>query len=247
MTEMLEETPTAGLSIQLNKSYRSENRMYLIPPVVGSSTIYASLANRVADTFHCTGLQYPGFDSGNGFAASIEEMAQSFFEEIMRNEHNKVYLLGYSFGALAAFETAKLLEGVGIEVELVLIDRGVVKKGRKKPTGKQAADWSEIIEAELGNWYSNKMVADDENIRNLIRQNLHNLSAYEQTGSIAGNILVIESAQGSCEMKEWKKYTSGRFQSHTSNEGHYTLLSDPLLPVYIRNFAGSIVAPLVSS
>jgi acyl carrier protein len=237
MVAAVDTEATNRLSIELNKPALSGNKMYLVPPVTGSSTIYTSLAGALSGTFHCIGLQYPGFDGNGHFALSIQAMAQSFFEEIVPGKNNRVYLLGYSFGALAAFETAKLLEQAGVEVHLALLDRGVVQHKRKPPGPGGVNNWAAQVEKEISEWFGASALYNREHMRKLIIQNLQNLLAYKQTGCIKGNILAIESGEGAGAMKGWKKYTGGNFISVTRTGEHYALLADPQLPACLREFA----------
>lgn len=57
---------------------------------------------------------------------SVQEISKALFEAVQQNVYRKdnenFYLVGYSFGAMVAIETAKLLEESGLKGQIVLID-----------------------------------------------------------------------------------------------------------------------------
>jgi tyrocidine synthetase III len=218
-----------GLAISLNKADASLPVLYMLPPIAGSATIYTSLAQQLNGSYQCIGLQYPGLEQGE-FAKSIEGTAKEFFQEIVQRNDNNVSLLGYSLGALAAFETAKLLEAAGKSVQLILIDRQPVHQ-QQLPVETFAA----IAEQELASWMPDVNYRLAERIKALVTQNLHNLNAYTQAGSIAANILAFNAAAGNQQMQHWQAFTAGTVTCHTLPGHHYNLLACGELVQHLQN------------
>jgi tyrocidine synthetase III len=208
-----------GLTVTLNQANESLPVMYMIPPIAGSATIYAPLAQQLNNSYRCIGLQYPGLDNGE-FAKSIEATAQEFYNEI--RQITPVTLLGYSLGALVAFETAKLLEAAGVSVQLILIDR--------EPVCKQISLSPDALDKELAGWAN----AGVERIKNLAMQNLYNLNAYTQAGAVSAHILAFNAAQGNQQMQGWEKFTTGTVTCHSLPGHHYNLLAGETLVQHLN-------------
>jgi thioesterase domain-containing protein/acyl carrier protein len=245
LASFMQEQSNDSLLLNLNQAPLANRCLYLIPPIVGSSTIYRSLARDLSGTFRCIGLQYPGFDTEIPFGKSVEHLAEIFCGEMKDYRNKQVYLLGYSFGALVAFEMAKRLEREERNVHLILLDRNIVHNARVEVNVIDKTGWSQIIGRELSNWFHNSATDITERAKALVSQNLENLHAYRQEGMIAGNILTIETGIDNLKMRQWRRYTTGEVNSHKLPGNHYTLLSDPDLPDLIARFAGSIQTSIV--
>ncbi|HEX2684385.1 MAG TPA: thioesterase domain-containing protein, partial [Ferruginibacter sp.] len=224
MAALLDNEPTDGLSVLLNNSTAGE-LMYLIPPIGGSATIYADLSTQLAPSFKCIGLQYPGLDDSQNFANSIEETALQFHNEIIKTAEQDISLLGYSLGALVAFETAKLLEASGKTITLILLDRNPAITTHKDMPEEIM---HEIANKEMANWQS-----QPEKMKALVLQNLRNLQAYKQSGCIAGNILALNASQGNQSMMGWKNFTKGSFHLNTLDAHHYSMLANKQLTQHL--------------
>lgn len=220
-----------GCTIQLNDADRLLPILYMIPPVAGSATIYTSLAQAVADSFRCVGLQYPGFDGEQPFAESIEATAKQFAAEIAPGQE-QIVLLGYSLGALVAFEMAKLLEHPSLNIQLVLLDREPVQTQNKEAISAEIE--KAVVEQEIGNWARQSGIAFTSNMRALVYQNFRNLHAYTQSGSTTADILALQATQGHQQMSKWKPFTTGKFSRIQLSANHYNILLHEALPDQLR-------------
>ncbi|MGB8195273.1 MAG: amino acid adenylation domain-containing protein, partial [Chitinophagaceae bacterium] len=238
MAALMEKERSSGLSILLNHADAALPALYMIPPIVGSATIYSGIAQQLSDSFKCIGLQYPGFDDEHPFAKSIEATAQEFYNEVIQSQDTAITLLGYSLGALVAYETARLLESSGKQLTLVLLDREPAKE----------YDGSIMISAEMlaviaKNEIDNVPETGIElsvRMKELIYQNIRNLHAYKQAGNVAANILAFNAADGNQQMQGWEKFTTGTVTCHTLAGNHYNLLSSPLLITSIKKYKPTI-------
>ena len=101
--------------------------IYFLPPIVGSSTIFRPLVQKINLKFNAYGFQLKGFDtSEQKHNESIEEIAREFVDEIkFVHKDVDVCLDGFSMAVIVAFEIAKILESENFVTHLVLIDRPV--------------------------------------------------------------------------------------------------------------------------
>jgi amino acid adenylation domain-containing protein len=217
-----------SLLIKLNKVQPELLDIFVIPPILGSSTIYRKLAASLNSRFNVYGLQYKGFDNETPFDESIEEMAVTFISEIKSlNKSNSVWLMGYSMGVPIAFEMAKILESMNYDVHLIFIDRGVNDNSSNNiPTTKEDID--KILETELKHWIREVNEKDINRIKRLIYWNLNLLNKYEVKGRLRSNVTAIEATNNHnpAMMDQWSNYTNGEFKHYKMDAYHYEILAD---------------------
>ena len=98
-------------------------QLHLFPPMGGIGFVYNNLLARIANCVNPYIYHFKGLKKAENVAASFENYILSLSREIISvNKHNVIHLLGYSFGGVLAFETAKVLENAGFNVHLILID-----------------------------------------------------------------------------------------------------------------------------
>lgn len=239
-----------SLLIQLSAVKRNHSNIFFIPPILGSSTIYRSLANEIAEDFNVYGVQYQGFDTNEKFHSSIEEMADNFVREIKNiDKGNIVNLVGYSMGVPVVFEMGKILEAQGTSVQLVLIDRIAFDTSLENsliPFNDQLVE--EVLETELKYWLQYLEDRDLERIKRLVVNNIHLLNSYVLRGRISSKIVAVEATNGWQEnrMESWKKFTSGDFSHYYIESGHYELLNESNLPMLARLISNAFSPLLVS-
>ncbi|RYP67311.1 hypothetical protein DL770_008640 [Monosporascus sp. CRB-9-2] len=92
--------------------------LWLFHPGVGDVLVFVGLAQQLADTGRpIYALRARGFERGQPRFASIAEAVSTYHGAIRRVQPSGPYALsGYSYGAMLAFETAKMLESEGAEV-----------------------------------------------------------------------------------------------------------------------------------
>jgi acyl-CoA synthetase (AMP-forming)/AMP-acid ligase II/thioesterase domain-containing protein len=93
--------------------------IFLIHPGVGEILVFLNLAKYITDRpVHA--IRARGFDEGEEFFKDIPEIVHTYHAAIKRTQPEGPYALaGYSYGAMLAFETSKLLEGGGDEVKFL--------------------------------------------------------------------------------------------------------------------------------
>ena len=93
--------------------------IFLIHPGVGEILVFLNLAKYITDRpVHA--IRARGFGEGEEFFKDIPEIVHTYHAAIKRTQPKGPYALaGYSYGAMLAFETSKLLEGGGDEVKFL--------------------------------------------------------------------------------------------------------------------------------
>ena len=105
------------------RNEKSEKEFWLLPPVMGYGLIYNSF--KLPNKCSVVAFNYP--DSiGLSSCSTIEEIAQFLINERLKSHQipKEIVLIGYSMGALVAFEMAKLLKAKKCEVKrLIVLDK----------------------------------------------------------------------------------------------------------------------------
>jgi len=230
-----------GLLLPLNRVQAGQPTLFLIPPVVGSSSVFKPLAAVLEPAgINCYGLQHRGFDYDEPYDASLAQMARSFTGEIMAQAPagQVIYLLGYSMGALLAAETAQLLEAAHYTVELVLLDsdpladhaRFTAADADAEALGDELLD--DILHAHL------PLVAAEDagqlgvKMRRLLRHNIGLLRHYRLQLRLAAPILALEAEEAPRpdRMRHWQDFTSGALTHQRVPGHHFSLLDEERLP-----------------
>ncbi len=98
----------------------SQPPLFCIHPVGGNVLEYYPLAAYLGSDRPIYGLQSPGLDGVQAPLKTIEKMATHYIHEIQTVQpHGPYFLIGYSFGALVAFEIACQLERQGEPIGLL--------------------------------------------------------------------------------------------------------------------------------
>ena len=221
------------LLIHFEREGNVERNLFLIPPVAGSAICFRNLADRLRPHFNCYGIQYRGFEQGERFDESIEDMAESFAEAIRDvQQEGTVHLLGYSMGGIVAFEVAKRLEAEGLVTRLVILDSPTTQSQLKDDIA-----FEEDVEQAIASWLPER--ASDvlrSHLKKLVVHNSKLLDKYQVQGLIKGAITALEAKDNSVStaMEEWAMYTVAPF-THRHVEGeHFSVLDAKYLPVLVE-------------
>jgi thioesterase domain-containing protein/acyl carrier protein len=222
-------TAAKSLLIALNKHREGNINAFFIPPILGFSTIYRSLASRLEGKVNCYGLQYRGSDGSGPYDTSIEAMAHSFLEEILNADSNsEIIITGYSMGALIAFELTKLLEQRDYRVKLVLLDKNV-KALENQLSGQSSEESLEnYFESEMKPWINFIDKKDIHHFRHFFRHNLSLSNKYVLNGTVSADILAVEARHGLIRtgMEHWKDLTSGNLHHVYADGTHADMLKE---------------------
>jgi surfactin family lipopeptide synthetase A len=217
------------LSIHNNPAKRN---IYFIPPVIGNAVMFMPLSDHLRDLFNCYGFQYKGLEKDEALHLSVENMAQEFSDEIIRQQTDEEFLIvGYSMGVPIAFEMIRILEQQFSKVKLMLVDRGVSDRHAGAHTAntlRNDVEW-------LAERYKEQVSAehtDEAALTRFLTNNVQVLGKYRQSGVIKSNIHTFECAGNKVNtcMGEWNKYTVGEASHHWLNGGHWDAFSRENLP-----------------
>ncbi|UII33616.1 amino acid adenylation domain-containing protein [Fulvivirga ulvae] len=227
---------TETLMIKLGNVVPDHPSVFFIPPILGSATVFRELASSINDQVNVLGFQYRGFDHDEPFDLSIDAMAISFTREItMVNQAGQpVVLIGYSMGGTVGFEMARILEGQGYPVTLIIIDRNVYEDEGTLDD----EDISKMLNQELAHWHKDLKDQDFDRVKRLVLHNAKILATYQIQGKIQGSIITIEAKRDTHQihMEEWGNFTTGSFEHHYVQGDHYTIIDnlEILAPVIRR-------------
>jgi acyl-CoA synthetase (AMP-forming)/AMP-acid ligase II/thioesterase domain-containing protein/acyl carrier protein len=91
--------------------------LFLVHAAVGEILVFVSLANYFVNERPLYALRARGFNKGEKYFASFEEMVNTYVKAIQQHQaHGPYAVAGYSYGGLVAFEIAKRLEAQGERV-----------------------------------------------------------------------------------------------------------------------------------
>ncbi|WP_281322334.1 non-ribosomal peptide synthetase [Flavobacterium aestivum] len=212
--------------VTLTDNEEKEDDVFFFPPLMGTSLAYMGIVKMLKDDFNCHGIQDNGFDFDEPFDKNLEDKAWNFARQIMKyRSQRKLTLIGFSLGASLAFETAKILEDKGFEIQLLIIDRNISRRKPKLTDEVKRANESELqyLEGWLkGFEYNEEQIV---RIRKLWKNNIDLNNKYKQRGRIKGDIIAFKTKNNISNeflnMKDWEKYTTGRFDHIYLQGNHY--------------------------
>ncbi|PGH18528.1 hypothetical protein AJ79_00305 [Helicocarpus griseus UAMH5409] len=104
--------------VKLNAS-GDKTPLWLVHPGVGEVLVFLNFAKYVSDR-PLYALRARGFEEGEEFFNDLPEIFATYFQHIKKTQPRGPYAIaGYSFGAMIAFEVAKLLEANGDEIKFL--------------------------------------------------------------------------------------------------------------------------------
>ncbi|KAK8121706.1 NRPS-like protein biosynthetic cluster [Apiospora sp. TS-2023a] len=90
--------------------------IWFVHPGLGEILVFLNISTYFSDR-HVYALRAPGFNPGEEMFSSIDHMTDVYMASILKHQPEGPYvLIGYSFGSMIAFETAKKLEAAGHHV-----------------------------------------------------------------------------------------------------------------------------------
>jgi thioesterase domain-containing protein len=227
----------ASLTLLRDAGAGAANVVFL-PTVVGTPALFRGLAAALAPGLRCWGLQCPGFDAPATPAASIESLGERLAELLLRSlpptPGTGLTLVGWSFGAYLAFETARHLQARVGELRLVLIDvpprtAAAVHDARDAP--------APALEAEIRQQLGLQLAAPDlARLQALAQHHYRLLDAYRLSQPLHGLLVAVEAGDGPLRagMQGYAAWTRGRFEHHVIGGDHYSMLAAPHRDALVR-------------
>ncbi len=213
-------------------SARPAHHVVFLPTVLGTSALFRGLANHLPAEWRCWGLQCPGFDAPATPVASIETLGQQFAELLLRVLPRvagmKLSLVGWSFGAHLACETARHLGNRIAGLELVLLDIPVRTRptdGAPSGTGASLSRLETDLHQQLG---PDLCPQDLSRLRDLVHHHYRLLDTYRLTQPLDCPVLAIEARDGAmhAHMQGFAAWTLDRFEHRLIAGDHYSMLDE---------------------
>ena len=226
-------TKDKGLLVSLNKVEEKQKELFMIPPVLGSSSVFRELAwHFEKQNIACYGVQYRGFDYDDAFDKSIEQMALSAIKEIkiLLKPQQQVFIAGYSMGALIAAEITSKLEAEGFKVNLILIDKVLEDNMSELQQANNKENQDKLLDYLLKGHMQGVKIPNHHltRIKGLLKHNIALLENYRFNKQLNADILAIAAKESSKKQKmnNWKKVTNGTLFSSESAGNHFTIINE---------------------
>ncbi|MGG8495336.1 amino acid adenylation domain-containing protein [Tenacibaculum sp. TC6] len=222
-----------SLLVTLNKEGYDE-KMFMIPPVLGTSIIYKALAEKLEKIgITCYGVQYRGFDYETNLDLSIPAMAKGMVKEIepYLSTSKSNIVLGYSMGAILALEIVTELEIMGYETKLVLIDKDPGNAFIDILNNEKEFHEEELIQHVITEHMQGIPLPESSmsRIERLVQNNIQLLKEYEGfTKIINSDLLALEASESAKKNKmlSWETVTNKRFYHETISGNHFSILQE---------------------
>lgn len=206
-----------------------ERITFFMPTVVGTSMSFSSLSRVLKGHHWCFGLQCPGFTDGTTKASNFLELPLHFCKSIIPCANGKpVNVVGWSFGAHLAYQTAKQLELSGIETRVILIDASVdgIKRSIYLQKENNEYNFSNfLIGTEDLSLIKLLSKQDSERLVDLTEHHYRLFIHHTITDMIKSDLIVIEAMNNviKTDMKNFEILTSGSFRFYTTPGNHFSI------------------------
>ncbi|WP_034888377.1 non-ribosomal peptide synthetase [Gillisia sp. Hel_I_29] len=211
----------------INSKINNKVNLFLVPPIMGISSIFFDLTKELESNFNCYGLDYN--DLEQNLNSSIEVLSKTFIDNIFNvQKEGEFFILGYSMGGYIAFEIVKQMQFLGYNANLIIID-SYTDVDRTFYFKQTEVDYKEILIKILGKNIVDKMDNSElKNMKDLYTVNFKILANYVIEGNIRGDMLVFEALNNNVayEMNNWSKFIDGKLNIVDLKGNHYTILNE---------------------
>ena len=203
------------------KEQGSGPEIWLVPPIMGLSFIFNSL--KLPEACTAFAFSYPGA-YGQNRCSSIEEIAILLIKERIRLGAlpREITILGYSMGALVAFEMAKWLEENEIRVKkLIILDKTAQPEPGKIIQNIELKMELLDIAAQISTDNN-----DYERIVNYLKDHQQYIESYQQSGTANADLDVYYCENGFSvfDFLKWQIFSKKRVLLHKIKAaGHYEI------------------------
>ena len=223
----------------------------------------SGLNNNLKDYSNIYGLEIPGYNEAEIIFNSGNELIDKYVDIIIQQKQKNIILIGWSYGALIAYNIAKKLSTLGFKISnLILIDadsnyekftdlylegdvnecyndENLLKLIKKYDSLYQQSD---DIKNDFFNilGYSNYISIEQRDILNKVAlNNIKNIKELQINDKIkVDNILVVKAKESSHADKYcgWHNYFDGNISSETISGDHWSIVNQPQLTNLILSF-----------
>jgi amino acid adenylation domain-containing protein len=144
--------------------------LFCLHPSGGSPLCYLKLAATLSGRYPMVGVQAVGLDGRSAPLATVEEMAAHYGDLIEADcPTGPVDLLGWSYGGVAAFETARELQRRGRRTRVVLLDAPAPEPAPEPARADLLMQFAGDIAAMTGTRLPDELGSDDLSVEALAR------------------------------------------------------------------------------
>jgi isopentenyl diphosphate isomerase/L-lactate dehydrogenase-like FMN-dependent dehydrogenase/surfactin synthase thioesterase subunit len=225
-------------------------RLVCFPHAGGAANAFTALSAALPEEIELLAVQYPGRQDRRGepCAEDIGTLAAGVLEALTPFTDRPLFLLGHSMGALAAFETARVLEERGTVARLFVSAARPPSQDWEERDVDALSDAEVVVELRRLGGVPEQLLSDPEivgELLRLLRADHRVLRRYRCAPDTAVTapltvLLAAEDPKNSLEqMRPWARHTGGGHGIETLAGGHFALTERPadvvpLLTRYIR-------------
>lgn len=208
-------------------------RVVCVHPAGGTAFCYLALSSLLPDRVGVVGVQSPGVNPGGKMAATVEEMAREYREQIRPSDDEALVICGLSFGGVVAYEMARQVADSGHpRVSAVLLDARVAEDAATRaalsPVGLQ--EFREKLVRFNGAYPD---IGNDQLERyfNVYNHNRLTLKTYVPQTSSARIVYVHgnDEEDQADNLAAWSNRSTGWLKFEAIDAGHWEMLEGPAL------------------
>lgn len=236
VTGLLRSRQTVGGLIQLTGLRERERLVLLLPPVLGSSLVFAGIVEQLSADHLVAACTYPPVHEGAG---SIEEIARAIVDELQRKDllGYRIDVVGYSMGGSVGFELCRQLEPVARLSNLYILDKPIRPRGGLLAQ-QRAGD--RLLEGFIaGKSISEKLKA---HLARTMGQNIETVVKYVPRGtvSVPTHLFVCTQEEEPVSLSEWGPYLRGERTVTELDCSHDEVLATPHIDVVLASLAANL-------
>jgi thioesterase domain-containing protein/acyl carrier protein len=239
----LTKRPPQGRPVALRKS-GTRSPIFCVHPASGFGRPYLTLLPHLNVEWPVYALESCGLQDGDVLPASIEDLCESYIEQILVVQPSGAYkLLGWSFGAIAAHAIATRMQQRGLAIaSLIMIDGCLCQSepspeemfiGELEPLLERLASYKEYRDASgsLQRTMVERMCA--------VHKNNFRLSYYPDPQVFRGDVMFVTPTVGRLSSQEdvWGPYIRGKVAEVKVPIHHNVLLEPEAVELYAARLA----------
>jgi amino acid adenylation domain-containing protein len=208
-------------------------RVVCVHPAGGTAFCYLRLSTLLPGQAGVVGVQSPGINPGGTMAASVEEMAQTYLEQIRPRPNEALVICGLSFGGVVAYEMARQLAVAGhTRVSAVLLDARVAEDAATREA--LAPVGPEEFRQKLVRFNGAYPEISNDQLERYFHVYNHNrmmLKYYLPPTSSARMVYVhaIDTEDSTDDVAAWKNRSAGQLRFEQVDAGHWDMLEGSAL------------------
>lgn len=224
--------------VPLTPSHLGQHKLFCFPYAGSGASVYRTWGKLLQKNIQGFAIQPPGRETrfSEDLLASIDDYATQAQQAIEPycSSNETLILFGHSLGALAAYETAKRLQGAGARVDLLIVSgRQDPTRASIRPPISHLNNVEFIQQMATYNGTPSAILQNEELLELLlpmIRADFSMSEHYDRspiTTQLACPVIALGSRQDEWlsenAIDDWKNVSSGSFETHWFEGDHFYL------------------------